>query len=126
MYVTRVEIENIKCFRHLVWEIDAGDARGWHVILGDNGAGKSTFTRSVAICILGNERAQALRQDWSEWISIGKEEGFLRIDIKTDPEIDFIGLLTSSRKNDWSIGLALLRSYMVSSGRLVREPHFFI
>jgi hypothetical protein len=28
MYVTRVEIENIKCFRRLVWEIDAGAAPG--------------------------------------------------------------------------------------------------
>jgi predicted ATPase len=73
MHITRVEIENIKCFKHLVWDlkdagVDAGDAAGWHVILGDNGAGKSTMVRGIALSILGVYDAPALRENWGEWI----------------------------------------------------------
>ncbi len=51
MYITRVEIENIRSIRHLEWDLKDADAvaPGWYVILGDNGSGKTTFLRSVAL-----------------------------------------------------------------------------
>ncbi|MEN9868025.1 MAG: hypothetical protein RL748_3615, partial [Pseudomonadota bacterium] len=42
MHITKIELENIKSLAHFIWELGDADARaGWHVFLGDNGAGKS-------------------------------------------------------------------------------------
>lgn len=68
MHIRRVEIENIRSIKHLVWELpEEQDGAGWHVILGDNGSGKTTFIRSVAIGIIGPVNVFALRFNWAEW-----------------------------------------------------------
>jgi len=43
VYVTRVEAKNIRSIRALDWSIEETHAAGWHVVLGNNGAGKSSF-----------------------------------------------------------------------------------
>ena len=76
MYITKVKIDNIRIIADFEMELDKEEAPGWHVILGDNGSGKSTFVRAVSLALIGNENATALRQDWSSWIggraSLGK------------------------------------------------------
>ena len=75
MYITRVEIQNIRSIKHLVWEIDAANAPSWHVILGDNGSGKSTFVRSIAAIYIGENERFALRQSFNDWIQNKTEIG---------------------------------------------------
>lgn len=43
MYIKRVEIENVRLLKSLIWEIEEAQCPGWHVIIGNNGSGKSTF-----------------------------------------------------------------------------------
>jgi DNA repair exonuclease SbcCD ATPase subunit len=47
MYIKRVQIKNIRSFTDLEWRIDPDRAAGWHVIIGDNGTGKSAFVCST-------------------------------------------------------------------------------
>jgi ABC-type molybdenum transport system ATPase subunit/photorepair protein PhrA len=43
MYINRVAINNVRSLKSLIWEIEEDQCPGWHVSIGDNGSGKSTF-----------------------------------------------------------------------------------
>ncbi|MFY2556935.1 AAA family ATPase [Corallococcus terminator] len=70
MYLKKVSLENIRSITELEWEPPAEPSlAGWHVILGDNGAGKSSVLRAIALAMVGPHEARALRQNWDEWLS---------------------------------------------------------
>lgn len=52
--IASVELRNIGPFVHEVFEFD----KTWNVILGDNGVGKSTILKAIAICACGRESAR--------------------------------------------------------------------
>lgn len=68
MYLTRFTIENIRAIESLEWKVPLRSAPGWHVILGDNGSGKSSVLRAIALGFVGPTQAMALRQDWARWL----------------------------------------------------------
>ena len=53
---------------------------GWHVLLGDNGSGKSTVVRALALALMGRENALATRQDWSRWLAAGSTKS--QVDVR--------------------------------------------
>lgn len=76
MHIASFEIENVRGIKRVKWTAPKSPhvghdspLAGWHVIIGDNGSGKSTVLRSVALAILGPGRLEALRQNWNNWIS---------------------------------------------------------
>lgn len=69
MHVRRLIVENFRSIRRLEFRVDAHESAGWHVFLGDNGAGKSTVVRSLALALMGPVNAHATRQDWARWVS---------------------------------------------------------
>ena len=54
---------------------------GWHVLIGENGAGKSTIIRSVALALVGPEQALGLRADWNDWLNNTSTEGSIELEI---------------------------------------------
>jgi len=88
MYLLQVRISNVRSIGKADWEINTRNAPGWHVILGDNGSGKSSFVRAVALALVGATEARALRQDWSDWLRKNQAEGQIRLDLYPDPEYD--------------------------------------
>ena len=42
MYIKQIEITKIRSFRKLTWTLPDNSEGGWHVIIGDNGSGKTT------------------------------------------------------------------------------------
>lgn len=89
MYITRVDLENVKSFEKLVWKAPKDQLAGWHVILGDNGSGKSTFLRAIALAFSGPTEAYALRQDWNTWIRHGAQQTSIQLEISHDPQYDY-------------------------------------
>ena len=82
MYVRRVTIRNIRSIAELTWELPAQTcSAGWHVILGDNGSGKSTFLRAIALALMGKKEAGGLRQRWVDWIRVGADTGSIQLAI---------------------------------------------
>ena len=78
MHVLQLKIKNVRSLRDLDLDLRKDkESSGWHVILGDNGSGKSTVVRALALAFIGHENAMAARQDWSKWLSYGKKSGHI-------------------------------------------------
>ena len=89
-YIRRIRIENVRSIRSLQWELPADlNGPGWHVAIGDNGSGKSTFLRAIALALIGKDEAGSLRQDWKDWLTIQKEKGQIALTFGEDDEIQF-------------------------------------
>ena len=107
MYLTRFRIQNIRAIQNLEWEVPLKSAPGWHVILGDNGSGKSSVLRSIALGLVGPMEAMALRQDWGRWLRHG-EPGEISLVLALDLRLDKYKLRPSSRRTfNLDVGLSL-------------------
>ncbi len=81
MYLRKVHIENIRSIAKLDWEIPKGKEAGWHVVIGDNGSGKTTFMRAAALALIGDQEAIALREGWREWVRNGEDTGLVEVEL---------------------------------------------
>lgn len=88
MYVTELIIYDIRSIQRFSLSLPLERCAGWHVVLGDNGAGKSTFVRALAVALAGPGEAKALRQDFSTWLRSGAGEGRISLSISAQPELD--------------------------------------
>lgn len=79
MYVRRLQITNIRSIESLDLRFASAQAAGWHVLLGSNGAGKSSVIRSLALALAGPKEAAALRQNWSNWQRHGTEDASIKL-----------------------------------------------
>ncbi|MBZ5714435.1 AAA family ATPase [Nannocystis pusilla] len=86
MHLVSFEISNIRVIGALKWRVEPGVRQGWHVFLGPNGAGKSTLLRTIALALVGPKDAAALRQDWRDWLSSGKNDGTCTLIYSDDGE----------------------------------------
>lgn len=88
MHLDSFEIKSIRTITDLEWKapvINASRA-GWHVIIGDNGAGKSTVLRAIALALVGQRNAEALRQDWNSWLPVKSDSGRVAIEVQDHPD----------------------------------------
>ena len=88
MYIQKVEIKNIRSISH--FEMDFPKPAGWHVLIGDNGAGKSTIIRSIALALIGEADAQALSvfEDFSNWLHPDNKKGVISLSVERDNTFD--------------------------------------
>ncbi|RKI03706.1 AAA family ATPase [Corallococcus sp. AB038B] len=110
MYVKEVHLSNIRSIESLVWALPDHPGPGWHVIIGDNGAGKSSFLRSIALALVGPDEAKALRQDWNEWLRGKKQSGSIRLVLEPTPDYDFIAGTPETPDSPYFVNLGLSRS----------------
>jgi predicted ATP-binding protein involved in virulence len=74
VYLKKIRLQNIKCFEDVTLEFPhrGGDYAGWNVILGENGRGKSTILRSIALGVLSpSEFFFAIEQQEGEFARQG-------------------------------------------------------
>ena len=61
MHIPAISIRNIRSLRAHKWSVPKGKCAGWHVILGDNGSGKSSFLRSIALALTDSTAVELAR-----------------------------------------------------------------
>ena len=79
MHIRDIQITNVRSLRSHRWSFARTKCAGWHVVLGDNGSGKSSFLRAIALALVGAGRAEGLRQSWDDWLTHGEQEGEIRL-----------------------------------------------
>lgn len=77
MYIQKAEIKNIRSI--IDFEIEFPNPAGWHVLIGDNGAGKSTIVCSIALALIGRQQIQGLRADWQDWLNKQARDGSIEL-----------------------------------------------
>ncbi len=80
LYLSRVRIENVKCFPTIELEFDlSGDRVPWTVILGDNATGKTGLLRAIALGLCDESSAAGLMKE--------SDEGYIRRGAENDAKI---------------------------------------
>lgn len=103
MLLRRIHLSNLRSIRELEWTFEAGSEAGWHVVLGNNGSGKTSLLRAVAHTLLVRHQ-ESLRQDTHRWVSRSAE--------KCEIELEFA--------DEWWIS----QSLSAVSMQMVVEQHF--
>ena len=104
MYIRKIEITNIKGIEHFEMDFSEVSKPGWHVLIGDNGSGKTTILRCLGMALLWGREADAISlyngYQTDKWI--GKMESATEIRFwpyhPDEPKI-------SSILSQWGIGL---------------------
>lgn len=79
-YLRGFEIRDLGPIHRLVWELPDGiEGAGWHVLIGDNGSGKSTVLRALALGMLGERSELSLRFDGAQMRRVGSEKGLVEL-----------------------------------------------
>ena len=100
MYIQKAEIKNIRLI--IDFEIEFKNPAGWHVLIGDNGAGKSTIIRSMALALV-NLEVNGLRANWNEWLNKKSEKGEISLYLFRDEvwdDIDIGGWMKSAKHHN--------------------------
>ena len=75
MYIRSVKIQNIKSIKDLSIDFSQGPYPGWHVVIGDNGSGKTTVAKSIALGLIGGSQGMGLRENWHNWLRLNTRSG---------------------------------------------------
>ncbi len=83
MYISKIQISNIKCFKEVSIDFRSGAGIcNWAVILGDNGFGKTTILRCIAMGLCGETSISGLMDELEgEWLRKGTYEGKISLEI---------------------------------------------
>ncbi len=107
MYITKVQIENIRSVEH--FEMEFPKPAGWHVLIGDNGSGKSTIVKSIALTFLTEKDLSASTQDWNDWLSftsksneLNSHSGKIESELLFSSKLSFIKSVAFSRLDNMS------------------------
>lgn len=91
MHIQRLTITTLRSIKKFTLSLERHETAGWHVILGDNGSGKSTVVRALALALMGQSSALATRQDWSRWLSESCDSGDVSVVLIAHREDSWIG-----------------------------------
>ena len=102
MFLRRIELENVRSIEHLEIDFNSeGEAtRRWTILLGENGTGKSSVLRSIALITAGSAALSELLLKPDSWVRLGTQSCRIAADLVTaDGEERQISLAWSRGQN---------------------------
>ena len=117
MFIDKVTLKNIRGFRDLEFSLGRGGGRyaGWTVFTGDNGSGKSSLLKAIAVALTGKETARALQPSFHRWIRDGAHNASIELQIVRTANDDSLSGEGAAPSKDFPACVSL------RNGR--REPH---
>ncbi|MGI4744245.1 MAG: AAA family ATPase [Janthinobacterium lividum] len=86
MYIETVDIKNIKSIKH--FRMNFPKRPGWHVLIGDNGTGKSTLLRAIALALIGPDEFKSARIILTDWLRQGAKAAEISLTLDKDALLD--------------------------------------
>lgn len=118
MYISKIELENIKCFNHGVINLEAKDSsfKGC-VLLGDNGVGKTTILRSIAMSLSGRSSASGLADEVEgKWLKDDTKKGFIRLKLRSEKNKGLWSIETTFERENKNTDI--VKSYKTKPSKL--------
>jgi len=103
MKISKITLDNVRCFEHLEINLKSEDAvADWTVILGNNGVGKTTILRSIALGITEQSGASGLIDELDgDWIREGQKKATIKINLEPFPNSkDEVYILTTFKETE--------------------------
>ena len=88
MYISRLQLTNVKCFEELDLSFDLDDGQlPWTMIVGDNASGKTVLLRSIAIGLCDESSAAGLlKESDSGYIRRGKKKAEITLNLRDEKD----------------------------------------
>jgi predicted ATPase len=85
VFLRRITIDNVRSIKHLELpvEVPDGKSRKWTFLLGENGTGKSTLLRVMALVLAGDQALLELLGDPNDWVRFGAKRARIHVDVET-------------------------------------------
>lgn len=85
MFLKHVRLANLRCFEEVEIDFDcpSGANRKWTVLLGENGTGKSTILKAIALVMAGSDALSELIGDPDSWIHTSADHAEITARIET-------------------------------------------
>jgi len=102
VFLKKIVIENIRSIQKLEipFTTDEDEIRKWTLILGENGTGKSTILKCIALVLAGSGALPELIGDVDSWIRYGTKKGEIKAELITaQGEIRNISIVLRKRQN---------------------------
>lgn len=120
--LTKIEIRNVRCFEHVKIDLSGpAGPKSWAVIVGDNGVGKTTLLRCIAIGMCDESSAAGLlREIYGDWNrKTGKKllDAQIRLTFATDDGPAKIVTKIEARETGYSV----VRQAPIYPGRSGKE-----
>jgi len=83
MYISKIELENIRCFDKLTIDLKKDeDIILWATILGNNAVGKSTILKCIAMGLCDESSAAALMKESGEFLRKNEDKGYIKLTVE--------------------------------------------
>ncbi len=119
MYIQEIQIRNLRSIREFDWSLAKDEFAGWHVLIGDNGSGKSTILKAIALALVGEKDAQGLRQNWGDWLKKDQKEGSVSLNLVDDTKYDSFSSKGKVGKKSLKAAIAFKRKATEDTRQLV-------
>jgi len=115
MHIKKVSIQNLRSIRH--FEMEFEQPAGWHVLIGDNGSGKTSALRGIALGLIGSLDAMLLRLDVFNYVNYDEKKAIAKLNLVKH---DIDESLSSSHENH-TRGVNLIKNIIGKTNGVTRS-----